>query len=82
LREREQHVEGQPLHRCGCVELLGDRHERYAAGVEQLDYPRKICARSCEPVNLVNHDDIDQTVADTRPENWTTSNTLYASSHR
>src|SRR5262249_57877551 len=37
LREREQHVQGEPAHRGGRVELLGHRNERHPVRIEQLD---------------------------------------------
>ena len=37
LGKRQQHVEGQPSHRGGRVELLGHRHERHAVLIEQFD---------------------------------------------
>ena len=37
LGEGEQHIEGQSPHGIGSVELLGDRNEGNAAGIEGLD---------------------------------------------
>src|ERR1700730_9260792 len=59
LGKGQQHIEGQPPHRAGGIELLGHRHERRALCVEDLDQPPKICQRAGEPVDLVDDDDVD-----------------------
>src|SRR6266481_3734665 len=59
LGKGQQHIEGQPPHRARGVELLGDRHERHALGVEDLDQPRKIGERAGQPVDLIDDDDVD-----------------------
>jgi len=38
LGEGEQHVQRQPAHRGGGVELLGHRHKRHPARIEHLDH--------------------------------------------
>src|SRR5467141_2357142 len=37
LGKGQEHVEGQPAHGGSGIELLGDRHKRYAMGIEQID---------------------------------------------
>ena len=59
LRERQQHVEGQPPHAGGGVERLGDRHERGARLVERLDQLGEVEQRAGQPVDLVDDDDVD-----------------------
>ena len=59
LGERQQHVEGQTAHRGGGIELLGHRDERHAMGIEQFDQLGKVRQRARQPVDLVDHDDID-----------------------
>jgi len=64
LSKGQQHIEGQPPHRARGTELLGDRHERHALGVKDLDQPRKIGERAGQPVDLVDDDDIDPAFLD------------------
>src|SRR6266446_6867882 len=59
LGKRQQHIEGQPIHRARGIELLGYRHERHALCVEDLDQPGKIGERARQPVDLVDDDDVD-----------------------
>src|SRR6266849_330097 len=59
LGKGQQHIEGQPPHRAGGIELLGHRYERDALRVEDLDQPGKIGERAGQPVDLVDEDDID-----------------------
>ena len=73
LGEGQQDVQGQPSHAGGGVELLGDRHERDAAAVEDIDELGKIGERACQPVDLVNDDHIDLAfldVGDQPPQGW------------
>jgi hypothetical protein len=42
LGKRQQDIEGEPAHRAGGVELLGDRHKRHRVAVEQLDQLGKV----------------------------------------
>jgi hypothetical protein len=37
LGKRQQHIQRQPPHRGGGIELLGDRDERHAVAIEQFD---------------------------------------------
>jgi hypothetical protein len=59
LGKRQQHIERQPPHRGRCIELLGDRDERHAMAIEQLHELGEVGQRAGQPVDLVNHDDID-----------------------
>jgi hypothetical protein len=54
LGKREQHVQGQPPHRGGRIELLGDRDERDPMGIEQLHQLGEIRQRPGQPVDLVD----------------------------
>src|ERR1700736_5980247 len=45
LGEGQKHIQGQPSHAGGGVELLGDRHKRDAAAVKDLDELGKIGER-------------------------------------
>ena len=58
LRERKQHVEGEPSHAGGGVESLGHRDERDIVFVEQLDQLGEVGQRPCQPVDLVDDDDV------------------------
>ena len=62
--KREQDVQRQPAHRCCGVEGLRDRDEGHVIAVEHLDQFGKIGERSAEPVDLVDHDHVDQPVLD------------------
>ncbi len=68
LRERQQHVQHQPPHRRGCVELLRDRHERHVITLEHLDHLGEVRQAARQPVDLVDHDDIDQAALDVRQQ--------------
>ena len=59
LGKGQQHIERQPPHRARGIELLGDRDERDALCVEDLDQPGKIGERAGQPVDLVDDDDVD-----------------------
>ncbi len=59
LGEGQQHVERQPAHRGGGVELLGDRDEGDAVGVEHLDDLGEVGERAGQAVDLVDHHRID-----------------------
>ena len=59
LRERQQHVQGEPAHRGGGIELLGDRHERHPVRIEQLDELGEVCQRAGQAVDLINDNDTD-----------------------
>ena len=59
LRKRKQHVQRQPAHRGGGVELLGHRDERDIVLVEQLDELGKVRQRAGQAIDLVDHDDVD-----------------------
>ena len=62
--KREQDVERQPPHRGRGVERLGDRDEGDAGAVEHLDQLREVHQRARQPVDLVDHDDVDQPLLD------------------
>ena len=64
LGERQQHVQSEPPHRRRGVELLGYRHERGTLAVQCLDDPGKVRQRSSQPVDLVDHNHVDQSPAD------------------
>ena len=49
----------KPPHRGGRVELLSDRDERHALGVEDLDDLGEVGQRAGQPVDLVDDDDVD-----------------------
>ena len=59
LGKRQQHIERQPSHRGGRVELLGDRYERYAVLVEQLDELGEVGQRAGQAIDLVDDNDVD-----------------------
>ena len=59
LGKRQQHVQGQPAHRGGGVELLGDRDERYVVLVEQFDELGEVRQRAGQAVDLVDDDHVD-----------------------
>ena len=59
LREGQQNIQGQAPHRGRRVELLRDRNERCAPGIEDLDDLGKIGERTGQPVDLVDDDNID-----------------------
>jgi len=58
LREGKQDVQGEPAHGRRGVELLGNRDERYAMGVERLNDLGEVCQTPREPVDLVDDDDV------------------------
>ena len=58
LREGQEHVERQPAHARGGVELLRHRDEGGTACIEGLDDPGKVEQRAGQPVDLVDHDDL------------------------
>ena len=60
LGEAEQDVERQPPHRGRGVELLGDADEGHVVALEHLDQLGKVGERAAQPVDLVDHDDVDQ----------------------
>jgi hypothetical protein len=60
LREAEQDVQRQPPHAGGGVERLRHRDKRDVVGVEHLDQLGEVHQRAAEPVDLVDHDDVDQ----------------------
>ena len=64
LRERKQHVEGEPSHAGGGVQSLGHRDERDVVFVEQLDELGEVGQRPCQPVDLIDHDHVDPSSAD------------------
>ena len=59
LGKGQQHVEGQPAHAGGGVERLGDRDEGHPMLVEQFDQLGEVGERAGQPVDLVDHDDVD-----------------------
>ena len=64
LGEGQQHVQHQPPHRGGGVELLGDRHEGHTVALKHLDHLGEVGKAACEAVNLVDHDDVDKAALD------------------
>src|SRR5271168_1818110 len=48
LRERKQHVERQPSHRGGGVDLLGDRNQQNPLFIKQLDHFGEVSQRAGE----------------------------------
>jgi hypothetical protein len=64
LREGEQHVEREPAHRRGGVELLGHRDEGDAVRVEGLDDPGEVGERAGQPVDLVDEQEVDPAALD------------------
>ena len=59
LGEGQQHVQHQPPHRGGGVDLLGHGAEAHAAAVEHFHHAREVGERAAEPVDLVDHHDVD-----------------------
>ena len=64
LGEGEKHVEGEPSHRGGGVELLGDGDERDLMAIEYLDDPGEVRQRPCQSIHLVDDDHVDLIVLD------------------
>ena len=62
--EAEQDIQRQPPHRRGGVERLRDRDKGDLVAVEHLDQLGEVGQRAAEPVDLVDHDHIDQPVLD------------------
>src|SRR6266851_3310266 len=60
LGEREQDVEGQASHRSRGVELLRYGDEGDLVSVEDLDHPREVRKRPCQPVDFIYDHDVDQ----------------------
>ena len=54
LGKREQHVQGEPPHRGGGIELLGYRDEGDALGVEGFHNLGEVEQRTRQPVDFVN----------------------------
>ena len=59
LGKREQYIEGQPAHAGGGVEGLCDTHETDVILLEQFHHAGKIRERAGQPINLVDHHDVD-----------------------
>ncbi len=59
LGEREQHVQHQPAHGAGRVELLGDRDEGDLVPLEDLHDAGEVQQTATEPVDLVDHHAVD-----------------------
>lgn len=59
LRERKQDIEDHPAHTVGCIECLRDRNECDISAIEDLDQANEIGQTTCQPINLVNHNDIN-----------------------
>jgi hypothetical protein len=68
LGEGQQHVERQPAHRGGGVEGLGHRDEGGARCVEDGDDAGEVGERAGQPVDLVDHDDVDGAGLDIREQ--------------
>ena len=59
LRERQEHVQHQPAHRRGGVELLRDGHEGDAVLVKGLHHLGEVEQRPAQPVHLVDDHAVD-----------------------
>ena len=59
LGKRQQHVQRQPAHRGGGVELLGDRDKGHVVLVEQFDEFGEVRQRAGQAVDLVDDDHVD-----------------------
>jgi hypothetical protein len=59
----QEHVQGKPSHRRRGVELLGDRHEGGTLSIQGLNDAGEVHQGSCQPVDLVNHDHVNQSPA-------------------
>ena len=59
LGKGEEHVEGQPSHGRGGVELLGDGHKGDRSGIKGLDQLGEVGQRTGEAVDLVDDHDVD-----------------------
>ena len=59
LGKGQEHVEGETTHGRRRVELLGDRDKGDVMGIEQFDQLCEVGQRSCQPVDLIDDDDID-----------------------
>ncbi len=59
LGERQEHVEHQPAHRIGRIELLGDRDECDLVLVELGHKLGKVQQAAAESVDLVDHHAVD-----------------------
>jgi hypothetical protein len=64
LREGQEHIQRQPTHTGRRVELLRDRHKRDAEAVEDVHELGKIGQGPRQPINLIDHDNIDLTGLD------------------
>jgi hypothetical protein len=58
LGKRQQHIQSQPPHRGGGVELLGHRDKGHAVSVEQFHEFGKVGQRASQAIDLVDHDDV------------------------
>ncbi len=59
LGEGEKHIQDQPAHRGGGVELLGNGDKGHPVLLEDFDDAGKVQQRAAEAVHLVDHDTID-----------------------
>ena len=59
LRKGQQDVEGQPPHRGGRIELLGDGDKRHIMLIEQFDQLGEVRQRAGQAVDLVDDDHVD-----------------------
>jgi len=59
LGERKQHIQYQPSHRRGRIELLRDADERNVMFFKHLHHPGEIQKRSAEPSDLVDQHAVD-----------------------
>ena len=64
LGKAQQHIEGQPSYAVGGVERLRDTDERDIVAIDGLDDPGKVHQAAGQPVDLVDHDDIDPALPD------------------
>ena len=64
LREAHEHVQGEPAHRIGRREILGDAHKSCLVAVELLHDLREVQQGPGEPVDLVDQDQVHQAPGD------------------
>jgi hypothetical protein len=57
-------LRGEPAHRGGGVELLGDGDERHSVRIEQFDHLGEVGQRAGQAIHLVDDYDIDEAFTD------------------
>src|ERR1700722_7130277 len=68
LGKGQQHIESEPPHGGGGIELLSHRYERNAMGVEQLHQLGEVGQGAGEPIDLVDDDNVDPAIPDIREQ--------------